>query len=217
MRPDLRSELLRRAQRDQAARGKCETGWEAVVAVDAENLAWLRHVVAEIGWPGRSMVEEDGARAAWLLAQHADRDPAFQRRCLTLLEEAAERGEASRGEVALLTDRVLLAEGQPQEFGTQLFGRDGRWQPRKLREPGTVDERRAAKGLGPIAGYVACLTERSGAPRPADVSCAACGAAIQFWWPDPGEQQDITCGACGWTTTLTLGAFGPPPAAPSGH
>ena len=56
MRPDLRSELLRRAQRDRAARGRSETGWESVVAVDAENLAWLRHVVAEIGWPGRSMV-----------------------------------------------------------------------------------------------------------------------------------------------------------------
>jgi hypothetical protein len=62
-----------------------EPDWEIVATVDADNLAWLKEVVAEVGWPGQSMVGEDGAHAAWLLAQHADQDPAFQRRCLELL------------------------------------------------------------------------------------------------------------------------------------
>jgi hypothetical protein len=62
-----------------------------VASVDAGNLAWLKETVAEVGWPGRSMVGEDGAHAAWLLAQHADRDPAFQRRCLDLVTQAARR------------------------------------------------------------------------------------------------------------------------------
>lgn len=95
------------------------------------------------------MVGEDGACAALLLAQHADRDPAFQRRCLDLMTEAAERGEASRAELAYLTDRVLLAEGQPQEYGTQVAGREDGWAPRRLRDPDHVDERRAAMSLRP--------------------------------------------------------------------
>lgn len=53
-------------------------------------------------------------------------------------------------DLAYLTDRVLLAEGQPQEYGTQV--RDGR--PRELRAPESVDERRAAVGLEPLAAYL---------------------------------------------------------------
>lgn len=204
MRPDLRAELLRRAARDQDARLTAERDWGLVEAVDADNLPWLKELIAGTGWPGRSLVGEDGAHAAWLLAQHADRDPAFQRACLTLMTEAAGRGEASRAELAYLTDRVLLAEGQPQEYGTQMAGRDGRWQPRKLRNPGTVDQRRAAVGLGPIAGYIARFTEDLGPPVPAEIPCADCGAMVEAWLPDPGEQQQITCASCGWVTTLSV-------------
>ena len=32
---------------------------------------------------------------------------------------AAGQGKASRTDLAYLTDRVLLAEGEPQEYGTQ--------------------------------------------------------------------------------------------------
>jgi Family of unknown function (DUF6624) len=135
MEPDLWAELLRRAARDQDARKRAGHDWAAVMAVDADNLPWLKRVIAGTGWPGRSLVGEDGAHAAWLLVQHADRDPAFQRSCLGLITEAARHGEATPAELAYLTDRVLLAEGQPQEYGTQMAGRDGRWQPRQLREP----------------------------------------------------------------------------------
>jgi len=211
MNPDLRAELLRRAARDQEARRQAERDWEPVAAVDAENLPWLQQVIAETGWPGRSLVGEDGAHAAWLLAQHADRDPAFQRACLTLMTEAAGQGEASPSEVAYLTDRVLLAEGQPQEYGTQLAGRDGRWQPRQLRDPGTVDQRRATAGLGPIADYLAGMASQLGPPKPAEISCADCGATIAVWLPDPGEEQDITCPDCGWTTTVWVSDSAEPP------
>ena len=77
---DLRAELLRRFERDQTARQASDTaGFEAVTRVDGENLPWLKRVIAETGWPGQSEVGVDGAHAAWLLAQHADADPQFQR------------------------------------------------------------------------------------------------------------------------------------------
>jgi hypothetical protein len=159
---ELRTELLRRRERDQAARLARDA--DAMAEADAENLPWLKRLIDERGWPGRSLVGADGAHDVWLLVQHADADPAFQRRCLDLMALAADRGEASRTDLAYLTDRVLLAEGKPQEFGTQAIGRDGRWVPRLLRDPDHVDERRAAVSLGPLAEYLADMAEHFGPP-----------------------------------------------------
>jgi hypothetical protein len=181
---ELRAELLRRVAADQEARHARDAG--AMAAADGENLPWLRQVITDVGWPGKSLVGEDGAQAAWLLAQHADRDPAFQRRCLDLLTAAVECGEATRVQRAYLTDRVLLHEGKPQEYGTQAIARDGRFEPRKLRDPAHVDQRRASVGLGSLAGYLARMTERR-APEPMRVPCPACQATIEAWPPDVGE------------------------------
>lgn len=208
---ELRAELLRRAEQDQAARlgavrghDDGEEDWEPVLSVDADNLAWLKNVVAQVGWPGRSVAGEDGSHAAWLLAQHADRDPAFQRSCLDLIAEAAARAEASPVELAYLTDRVLLAEGKPQEYGTQAEGREDGYRARRLRDPEHVDERRAAMSLEPLNEYLASMADRYGPPRPATVSCRECGAGISVWLPEEGEERHVSCGACGWTTTLTV-------------
>jgi hypothetical protein len=70
-------------------------------------------VVDRQGWPLRSKVGEQAATAAWLLAQHADARPDFQRRCLHLLTVAVDHGEADPAHLAYLTDRVLCGEGRP--------------------------------------------------------------------------------------------------------
>jgi hypothetical protein len=66
-------------------------------AVHHHNAYRLEEIIEECGWPGRSLVGEDGAAAAWLIAQHAIRLPALQRRSLTLLKEAAEKVETLSG------------------------------------------------------------------------------------------------------------------------
>jgi hypothetical protein len=199
MNEELRAELLRRVAVDQEARHALDT--EAMAAADRENLAWLRQVIGDVGWPGKSLVGEDGADAAWLLAQHADGDPAFQRRCLDLLTAAVVRGEATLVQQAYLTDRVLLHEGRPQEYGTQAIARDGRFQARKLRDPEHVDQRRAGVGLGSLAGYLARMAEHH-APEPMRVPCPACRAAIEAWPPDVGETRTAACPECGQTITF---------------
>jgi hypothetical protein len=199
---ELRAELLRRAAADQEARHARES--EAMAAADGENLPWLRQVITDVGWPGKSLVGEDGAQAAWLLAQHADSDPAFQRRCLDLLTGAVQCGEATTWQQAYLTDRVLLHEGKPQEYGTQAIARDGRYQPRNLRDPGHVDQRRASAGLSPLAGYLARMAEHH-PPKPMRIPCPACQATIEAWPPDASETRTATCPECGQTLTFRLG------------
>jgi hypothetical protein len=210
--PELRAELLRRMEADQAARKALDAS--AMRAVDAENLPWLKQVIADVGWPGISVVGKDGAHAAWLLVQHADRDSAFQRHCLNLLTAAAEQGEAATRDVAYLTDRVLLHEGRQQEFGTQVTGdKDGRYIAKNLRDPDGVDERRAGAGLGPLAGYLTRIAESHGPPRPGQLKCPSCQTMIEFWPPAEGKSLSVTCSGCGRTMTVRIG--GPPPG-PSG-
>jgi hypothetical protein len=202
---ELRAELLRRVERDQAARRALAR--DDMDAADAENLPWLKRVIDEVGWPGRSLVGNDGANAAWLLAQHADRDPVFQRRCLDLLTGAVDQGEASPRNLAYLTDRVLLHEGKEQEYGTQMIGRAEGYVARRLRDPGTVDERRAAVGLGPLAEYAARMTTDYGTPEPTRIPCSRCGAKMPLWLPESGDAVHLTCQECGLVATVTVGGF----------
>ena len=123
----------------------------AWAAVDQENAAWLKRIIECHGWPDRRLVGDEGSEHAWLLAQHADHDPVFQRRCLDLLDDAVARGDASPINLAYLTDRVRLAHGQRQLYGTQYESAPGgSWQPRPIQDPALVNERRAAIGMNPI-------------------------------------------------------------------
>jgi hypothetical protein len=196
----LRAELLRRRDLDQAARGAFAGAPEDkahIIVMDDANTAWLRTILDRVGWPGRTLVGSDAAHAAWLIAQHADRHPAFQRRCLKLLERAVACGEAATADLAHLTDRVLLARGEPQLYGTQVSARAEGFVAARLCDPETVDARRAAMGLPPLADHPARAHERFGAPHPARVTCPGCGKNLEVRLPEPGGSTRVSCPACG--------------------
>jgi hypothetical protein len=121
--------------------------------VDVANADRLREIVERYGWPGRSLVGEEGAEHAWLLAQHA-RSLDFQRQALALIADAVKRGEATPRQLAYLTDRVRLNEGRKQVYGTQIAGvRDGVGVPWPVENPEELDARRTAIGLEPFDEY----------------------------------------------------------------
>jgi hypothetical protein len=185
--PELRSELLDRTKTDQevrkaavqwmkdhgadgagaaAARSKEEKAeWEKLTArmkaVDEDNTTWLKGVVEQHGWPTYTLVGKDGANAAWLLVQHADADPKFQRRCLDLMAKLP-KDEVSQSNLAYLTDRVLLAQGKKQRYGTQVTFADGKWKPRPVADEANVDQRRAEVGLPPLADYIKLIEQQYG-------------------------------------------------------
>lgn len=102
----------------------------------AEQLAWrqltarhgdrLGEIMDEYGWPTAERVGEEAARAAWLIAQHADRQLNVQRRALQLMRQAVAAGSASPRELAFLHDRTLVNEGRKQVYGTQIAACEGR-------------------------------------------------------------------------------------------
>jgi hypothetical protein len=176
--PELRLELLRRVKADQDARfaliewqkqrdadrkAEREKLAEAVKKADTENTARLGEIVERYGWPSIALVGKDGSHAAWLLVQHSDADPKFQRKCLDLMAKLP-KSEVSQMDLAYLTDRVLLAEGKEQVYGTQFTVSGGKWEPRPLMDPANVDKRRAEVGLPPLAEYVKDLQALYGRP-----------------------------------------------------
>ena len=168
--PQLRDELNRRAKEDQDARFAMmnnKTEGEAGVKerseliqrlkkIDEENTAWLSKQVDKHGWPGRSLVGKKGAQNAWLLVQHADHDRKFQKRCLELMNKLP-KGEISPTHLAYLTDRVRVADGKPQMYGTQISYKDGKSVPQNIEDPENLNKRRAAIGLEPIEDYLKAI------------------------------------------------------------
>lgn len=156
----LRQELLQMRDADQRIRTTAlhATNFHGILEVDGRHLRRVKEIVAKHGWPGRSLVGDDGSHAAWLLVQHATQDPDFMNRCRGLMERAVKRGEASPKDCAYLIDRVRLQRGKMQLYGTQFIQDSrGRLILQPLKDPEDVDERRREMGLEPLAEYEAQL------------------------------------------------------------
>ena len=152
---DLRRELLAmrdedlRVREELAATGELFDGYNKTMeAVHLKNAARLEELIEKHGWTGNSLVGEDGAEAAWLVAQHAISLPAFSRRVLEILKEESKRGEVPAWQIAYLQDRILFFEGKPQIYGTQFdWNERNAVSPHEIFEPEKIDERRASVGL----------------------------------------------------------------------
>ena len=156
---DLRKELLDLASEDQQVRARV-TGAQTppdVIAelarVDLKTRTRLREIIRRYGWPGIRVVGFDGASAAWLIVQHADADVDFQKQCLRLMQTAARNGQAPRENLAFLIDRVRIAEGKPQIYGTQFRYQDGKTVLAPVEDEANLDHRRRRMGLASIDAY----------------------------------------------------------------
>jgi hypothetical protein len=160
----LTDELALRVRRDQKARQAWKEGEdgaaEQVRMVDLDNSRWLTEVLAEHGWPDAAIVGETGARAVWLLAQHAD--AAVRARCLSAMRAAVERGQAATDQYAYLVDRVALDEGRGQTYGTQFVSSGAGWSLAAIEDPEQVDKRRAEVGLQPLSEYIHAFRRSEG-------------------------------------------------------
>lgn len=162
--PALRQELLERVDRDQAIRNEMirngVTNVDAALqgrmtAIDSANTARMKEIVKQYGWPGPELVGVDGTEAAFLLVQHAEHE--FQKQMLPLVERAYREKKLRGQDYALLLDRVLVAEGKPQVYGTQAKRFD-QWKDKEpvfdpIEDEANVDKRRAEVGLFPMAEY----------------------------------------------------------------
>ncbi len=143
------------AEQDQQARQARDD--QQMDVVDAANLRQLRQMVERSGWPTISQVGAEAARAAWLLAQHADIAPDFQQQCLALMQQY-QPAEVDPEWVAYLEDRVLVNTKKPQRYGTQWHVTSGgTFEPHPIANEETIDQLRQAAGMERFAEYSAMM------------------------------------------------------------
>ena len=158
----LVEELLALKRRDVATRARLlESGVlldgysDEMEQVHLENAAALETILEDHGWPGTSLVGEEGAEAAWLVAQHAISLPDFQHYCLRWLSRTVAAADAPPWQEAYLSDRIRMNEQRPQIYGTQLdWDSEGELSPWPIEAPAEVDKRRDEVGLVPLAEAV---------------------------------------------------------------
>jgi hypothetical protein len=124
----------------------------ALEDTDIANTQWLAGKIAAEGWPSRPKVGDAASDAAWLLAQHADADPAFQVLALRLMTPLVPSGAVNTRNFALLTDRLQLKLTGKQLYGTQWQCKDGKRTPLPLKNDApTTDRLRATAKLESLA------------------------------------------------------------------
>lgn len=133
--------------------------------IDRENTAYMKELIARIGWPRPSYVGKQAAHDAWLLVQHADLDPKFQEQCLKLIEPLMGTGEVKKQDYAYLFDRVARAMHRKQRYGTQFILERGKWVMAPTEDPSRLDARRKKMGMPPIAVYRKKLEEVYGSTK----------------------------------------------------
>ena len=172
MNEELRSKLIAMAKKDSQVLQKLIDSRELgtveyhpkMKAVHDENNSRIKDIVKEYGWPGNTLVGEDGAKAAWYIVQHAVSDTEFMNYCLPLLKEAAKQKDTENWFFAYLQDRVLTMAGKPQIFGTQHdIDKNGKVFPLPIKAPENVDEMREKVGLEPLSEATKRIQKRHNA------------------------------------------------------
>lgn len=124
--------------------------------IDSLNFTEAKRIVQQYGFPGYSLVGENGSNSFWAIVQHCDEDVNFQQQVLDLMGIEVKRHNASAENYAYLMDRVLINKGQKQLYGTQvhLNIKTKHSEPLPIQDSIGVDARRKTAGLMPLKDYL---------------------------------------------------------------
>lgn len=127
--------------------------WTLQNLSDSLNLIRVEEIIAEYGYPGKSLVGPSAGSAAFMVIQHSNQEA--QEKYLPLLKKAADQGELRWSSVALMIDRVLLGKGEKQVYGSQVHTdqETGEMYFGEIEQPFKIDSIRATVGLGPLQEY----------------------------------------------------------------
>lgn len=127
--------------------------WKEIEATDAHNLQRITKLLDTHGWPTKAEVGNTGTTTVFLVIQHSNL-PVMEK-YFPMAKQAAERGDLSKSALALLQDRILIGQGKPQIYGSQLHtdSATGKTVFSPIEDEAHVDERRAAIGMEPLASY----------------------------------------------------------------
>jgi hypothetical protein len=167
---ELKAELKQMAEIDQIAayipQGKylklTEEEWMSFKdSVFTTNQKRIKEIFNQYGFVGVDLAGKEGTNNFWLLVQHSDHTPEFQKEVLVKMKLEVEKGNAEPGNYGLLVDRVRINSGQKQVYGTQVAynSETGQAYPNNLEDSLNVNERRKSVGLDPLENYLNDMTK----------------------------------------------------------
>lgn len=112
--------------------------WAPIEEIDRENQKALLTMVPPEGWFLQSRYGEKAAKAAFHIIQHSDEEQ--WRRFMPILEPLVATGEIDGQSFGLMFDRLAIAEGRPQRYGSQMHCVNGHFEPQPLEDPARIDE-----------------------------------------------------------------------------
>ncbi|PIE50819.1 MAG: hypothetical protein CSA38_01280 [Flavobacteriales bacterium] len=115
---------------------------------DHRNQELVISIIEKCGMPTLKEVSQKEMNAIWLALQHSNKK--IRKKYFPQIEKAVKNGDLSQQQYALMKDRMLMDEGKPQIYGSQI--KDGKLY--ELENPETVNERRKKMGMKPIEDYL---------------------------------------------------------------
>ncbi|UCA57739.1 hypothetical protein KB553_11760 [Chryseobacterium rhizoplanae] len=115
---------------------------------DHRNQELVISIIEKCGMPTLKEVGQKQMDAIWLGLQHSTKE--IRIKYFPYVEKAVKNGDLSKQQYALMKDRILMDEGNPQIYGSQI--ENGKLY--KLENPETVNERRKEMGMEPIEDYL---------------------------------------------------------------
>lgn len=120
----------------------------------------IKEIFNKFGFVGFDLAGEEGSNNFWLLVQHSNHNPQFQKKVLEKMRLEVNSGNASSENYGLLVDRVNINLGKSQIYGTQLDYNlnTGQAYPKNLLDSINVNRRRKSIDLKPLEEYLNQMT-----------------------------------------------------------
>jgi hypothetical protein len=162
----LKQGLLKMYAEDQSIRNRLDAAPaeqraeldKQMEEIDARLTTRLKQIVAAKGWPTIALVGSEASQAAAVMLIHSP-DHGWQAARLPHLQKLVREDKIFGSDVATLTDRILVSQGKPQEFGTQYKDEGDKLLIMPIADPKRVDKRRARYMLPPMAAYKKMLSD----------------------------------------------------------
>lgn len=120
----------------------------------------VEKIYDKVGFLGFDKVGKEGSKDFWLIVQHSDRYPDFQKRVLEKMKIEVKRNNADPQNYAYLYDRVKLNIGEKQLYATQLeYNKFGQAIPKRLKDSVHIDLRRNEYKLQNLKEYLNEMTQ----------------------------------------------------------
>ena len=128
---------------------------EIIPEIDRKNLEIVVSIIENCGMPTAQSIDKKHIATIFLVLQHGDNY--HRKKYFPLIEKAVENGDLQKSDYALMKDRILVSDGKPQIYGTQVISGttdSNKLEVAEIEAPEYVDQRRAEMGLPPINDYL---------------------------------------------------------------